>query len=137
MENQEQLDSLLLASLQEAIDFEGLCLYGVKDWVQESVYVMSSLAQGGKNAATFVRLGESVQQRKETVASSRRLARWVGALASMITQDTQGRDFDDEFTVLEKMIERKTNGQDSREEETGAEFVVIPGQVEKDQDPRE
>lgn len=136
LENQEQLETLLSA---QGVELKGLRFYGVKDLVQESVYVLPGNA--------FLRLGELVNQHKEVVASSRRLARWVGILASFIAQDTGDSDFDYEFRVLEKMIERKTNKKARRggDRQTGpsatadAEFIVIEDgeEGEEEQDPRE
>ncbi|KAI7890910.1 uncharacterized protein EV154DRAFT_421276, partial [Mucor mucedo] len=95
LENQSQLESLL--SLPE---IKGLCFYAQADLVSENVYILPGHA--------FARLTQFVDQHKEIVSSSHRLARWVGILASFIAEDTTDHHFDYEFKVLDTLAARKS-----------------------------
>ncbi|KAL7313835.1 hypothetical protein PS15m_007524 [Mucor circinelloides] len=93
LENQENLSQLL-----SVLD-SPTCLrfYGDQEHVVSPVFVSST--------AAFTRLGALVDQNKHVVQSSRRIARWVGILATMLA--TSDKTFEHEFQVLEKLIQRK------------------------------
>ncbi|CEP11883.1 hypothetical protein [Parasitella parasitica] len=94
LENQEDLTQLLAALKSPT----ALRFYGNQEQVTSPVFMSST--------AAFTRLGSLVEQNKQVVQSSRRIARWVGILASMMS--TIDKSFEHEFQVLESMIQRKS-----------------------------
>lgn len=105
LENQEQLESLLL--IDENV--KGLRFYGKKDLVNEHVFVYPG--------NTFIRLAQLVDENKEIVSSSRRIARLVGILTTFIAEDTTDYGFGYEFEVLEKLIKRKIDKRSRRQQQ--------------------
>ncbi|KAG2196797.1 hypothetical protein INT46_006298 [Mucor plumbeus] len=119
LENQENL-TLLLSTLESPTI---LRFYGTQEHVTAPVFVSST--------AAFTRLGAFVDQNKQIVQSSRRVARWVGILASMMA--VSDRSFEHEFEVLEKMIQRKALKLQHRKS-SGNELVETDGVISAGED---
>ncbi|KAI7901069.1 uncharacterized protein BX663DRAFT_516211, partial [Cokeromyces recurvatus] len=97
LENQEQLNQLLTHRPSQSS--ASLHLYGSREQVKLPVFVSS--------VAAFKRLGELVEEHKELIQSSHRIARWVSHLAWFISMNDSSKEFDSAFKLLEELIERK------------------------------
>ncbi|KAI8098037.1 uncharacterized protein B0P05DRAFT_523080, partial [Gilbertella persicaria] len=76
-------------------------------------------------SATFARLGELVEVHKNTIESSRSLVRWIGIFASAIAFHGQDKEFEDEFRVLETLIQTKSQKQSGTVHDAEEDMVVV------------